>query len=234
MANTLNRNYCLLFAFICVCATAVFSQNNAQVNLLNAVSGRITDAETQKPVAGAKIDIVCQECGDMAKATKATVSSDKDGFYSVKKFACATSCKSFAVTAAAKNYVEDTQFSSKWGPENIVINFSLFSNAPKLSQPLLGRIKAKILKGEKVKTPVVNQKVHLKNEKNSILQTAVTDEFGDFSFNSTDGNAGYTMELAENPALKKEKVFLARLNGLVVAEFKMNPSGVFVFEFLPK
>jgi len=223
----------LIFLFVLTGGLA-FSQNNAPVNVVNAVHGQVTDAETQKPIAGATIEMVCQECGNAVKGVKASTVSDENGFYSIKKFVCAKECASFALTARAKTYLEDMQFSSKWTDPNIVLNFSLFSvvnKGPK--EPLVSRIKAKILKGDKIKTPVVNQKVNLKDTKDAVVQSTTTDEFGDFSFTLTDANAGATIELEKNPALKNEKVFLARQNGLVLGQFKMNSSGVFAYKLLP-
>jgi len=233
MKTRKHYGYYLIFLSV-IMGRQAFSQNNASVNMVSAVHGQVTDAETQKPIAGATIEMVCQECDNAVKGAKASTVSDENGFYSIKKFVCAKECVSFALTARAKTYLEDMQFSAKWTDPNIVLNFSLFSvlnKAPK--EPLLSRIKAKILKGDKIKTPVVNQKVNLKDTKDAILQSTTTDEFGDFSFTLADANAGTTIELEKNPALKNEKVFLARQNGLVLGQFKMNSSGVFAYKLLP-
>jgi len=232
-ANKKFYNYFFLF-FLVILTKISFSQNTAAVNIVNAIHGRVADAETQKPISGATVDLVCQDCGGAAKAIKASTITDENGFYGFKNFICPKACLSFALTAGKKNYLEDLQFSSKWTEENIVINFTLFSNPNKaVKQPLLSRIKAKILKGDKIKVPVAFQKVHLKDEKDVILQTTTTDEFGDFTFSDVDANGGHSIELSKNPALKNEKVFLAKQNGLVIGEFKMNSSGAFGFKLLP-
>ncbi|PCJ83360.1 MAG: hypothetical protein COA57_11400 [Flavobacteriales bacterium] len=92
---------------------------------------------------------------------------------------------------------------------------------------------AKLLKGKTVKKPLSNQKIHLKNQSNTTVQTQTTDEYGDFEFKNVDKSQQYTFELEQNPELKNEKVYLARQDGIVVGEFMAGTKGVFRFELLP-
>lgn len=210
------------------------AQTGKNIKVVKSIHGQVTDAETLKPVSGATIEMVCQECGNGQKGIKATAVSDDNGFYSIKQFVCGQECVSFAVSARATNYMEDLRFSSKWLDENLVLNFSLFSagiQTPK--NPLASRIRAKLLMGEKKKIPLANQQVNLLDSQEALLQSTVTDEFGDFSFSITDANAGNTIEIESNAALKDQKIYLARPNGLILGSFKAGTTGTFRYKILP-
>lgn len=93
----------------------------------------------------------------------------------------------------------------------------------------------KILKQERSSEfiPVKNQKIDLKSDSITVLQTATTDEYGDFHFDKIDNNKKHILELAPNAELKDEKIFLAKQNGIVVGSFLMNKQGTFHYELLP-
>lgn len=94
-------------------------------------------------------------------------------------------------------------------------------------------ITGKLLVGEKEKKPLMQQIVYLVNHKYDTLKSTITDAFGDFTFNKVDTTQNLSIHIGQN---EKEKsgplVFLAKITGEVIAEFKRSPKGVFEYKLL--
>lgn len=96
-------------------------------------------------------------------------------------------------------------------------------------------LKGKLLKQNKEYSliPISNQKVNLKSDSITLLKSVITDQYGDFTFDSIEDSKKHILELAPNPELKGEKILLAKQNGIVVGSFAMNKQGFFHYELLP-
>ena len=94
-------------------------------------------------------------------------------------------------------------------------------------------VKGKILTGAKTKTPLSNQKVKLVNEKHEEVQSATTDQYGDFEFVEVQSAQKYNLEIDKNDKVVDGLVFLAKQDGTIVRGF--NRSGeTYVFSLLPQ
>lgn len=93
---------------------------------------------------------------------------------------------------------------------------------------------AKILYGEKIKKPLVNQEIGLKDKEGKVLHETKTDEFGDFSFENVNKEIDLELFLKENKTLDpNEKVYLAKLDGRILTEMQKNDENEFVYKLLP-
>ncbi len=84
------------------------------------------------------------------------------------------------------------------------------------------------------KTPLSNSVINLVNEKGQIIQSAKTNEKGDFQFTNLPGDQIILFTLDEkDPNLKNySKLYITDANGNVIKEFGKN-NGKFVFTILP-
>lgn len=106
------------------------------------------------------------------------------------------------------------------------------NNPCKESGKKLVDIETKILAGDN-QAPLPNQKVLLKNLEGKEMQSAVTDEFGDFTFKNVNAHEKHIIELELNPKLTvEEKVFLATQTGMIVGEFSKEKTFIFKYDLL--
>lgn len=95
-------------------------------------------------------------------------------------------------------------------------------------------IETKILAGDN-QAPLPNQKVLLKNMEGKEMQSAMTDEFGDFTFKNVDAHEKHIIELELDPKLTvEEKIFLATQTGMIVGEFSKEKTFIFKYDLLQK
>jgi outer membrane protein OmpA-like peptidoglycan-associated protein len=92
----------------------------------------------------------------------------------------------------------------------------------------------KLLTGKDRNQPLVGQKVFLKNAKDTIVQITVTNSYGDFTFRNLKADESYRISvLAEdNPKLKGQQLYLAKVDGTIVKSFERNGNS-FVYSVLP-
>lgn len=94
-------------------------------------------------------------------------------------------------------------------------------------------IAGKLLVGEKEKKPLIQQVVYLVNQKLDTLKSTVTDAFGDFTFARVDTTQNLSIHLAQNEKIKNGPlVFLAKLTGEIISEFRRSPKGDFEYKLL--
>lgn len=75
----------------------------------------------------------------------------------------------------------------------------------------------KFLLGEKVKEPLSNQKVILKDSLGTEIQSAVTDKYGDFTFKNIDIDKSYKIEIQPNGnEIKDGQLFIAHQDGAII------------------
>ena len=93
---------------------------------------------------------------------------------------------------------------------------------------------AKLLYGNEVKMPLVDQIVLLKNSDGKVLKESKTDIYGDFSFENVNSEEPHNMVLAENENIPTgTSVFLAKQNGIIINAFIKDKNNRFSFELLP-
>jgi len=88
--------------------------------------------------------------------------------------------------------------------------------------------KGKILSGENKDKPVQHQKIVVLDNKNEVIDTATTDNYGDFALMKLNKNEPYQIILEENTAEFSE-LHLAKQNGIIVDEFKKT-NNTFIYE----
>ncbi len=94
-------------------------------------------------------------------------------------------------------------------------------------------IAGKLLVGEKDKKPLIQQIVYLMNHKSDTLKSTVTDAYGDFTFSKVDTTQNLTIHIAQTEKVKSGPlVFLAKLTGEIISEFKRSPKGDFEYKLL--
>lgn len=94
-------------------------------------------------------------------------------------------------------------------------------------------IAGKLLIGEKEKKPLIQQVVYLVNQKLDTLKSTITDAFGDFTFGKVDTTQNLTIHIAPSEKTKSGPlVFLAKLTGEIISEFKRSPKGDFEYKLL--
>ena len=94
-------------------------------------------------------------------------------------------------------------------------------------------IVGKLLVGEKDKKPLIQQIVYLMNHKSDTLKSTVTDAYGDFTFSKVDTTQNLTIHIAQTEKVKSGPlVFLAKLTGEIISEFKRSSKGDFEYKLL--
>lgn len=94
-------------------------------------------------------------------------------------------------------------------------------------------IAGKLLIGEKEKKPLIQQMVYLVNQKLDTLKSTTTDAFGDFTFSKVDTTQKLSIHIAPSEKVKSGPlVFLAKLTGEIISEFKRSPKGDFEYKLL--
>lgn len=98
----------------------------------------------------------------------------------------------------------------------------------------VSNVSGKILLTKSPKDPAGNMQVALLNEKNEVLQTTTTDEFGYFRFDHVPSNKNYFVKIdADDPSTLKDKYYLADNQNRIVKKTVVGHKGLFVFELLP-
>lgn len=92
----------------------------------------------------------------------------------------------------------------------------------------------KVLIGKKEQTPLVDQKVILKDDKNVDVQTTTTNQYGDFSFKNLNVKKSYKVVIPYNGFKLTEtgELIITRLDGTMMIEMIRN-GDVFSYELLP-
>ncbi len=94
-------------------------------------------------------------------------------------------------------------------------------------------IVGKLLVGEKEKKPLMQHIVYLINQKLDTVKSAITDAFGDFTFNKVDTTQNLTIRVAPTDKVKHGPlVFLAKLTGEIITEIKKTVKGEFEYKLL--
>jgi outer membrane protein OmpA-like peptidoglycan-associated protein len=92
----------------------------------------------------------------------------------------------------------------------------------------------KLLTGKDKNQPLINQKVLLKDNKDTIIQTTVTNSYGDFTFKNLTAKDSYKINvpLDEKSKIKDQQLYLAKVDGTIVKS--LDKSGnTFVYQVLP-
>lgn len=92
----------------------------------------------------------------------------------------------------------------------------------------------KLLTGKLQNTPVTNQKVVLQDKAETEIQTAITDNYGDFKFSNLNPDESYKINVnaADDTKIKDNILYAAKPDGTVIRTFNKTPKG-FVYELLP-
>lgn len=92
----------------------------------------------------------------------------------------------------------------------------------------------KLLTGKDRNQPVVGQKVMLRDYRDTVVQVTVTNSYGDFTFRNLKADENYKISVmaADNPKLKDQTLYLAKVDGTIVKSFEKQ-GNVFVYSVLP-
>lgn len=92
----------------------------------------------------------------------------------------------------------------------------------------------KLLTGKDRNQPVSGQKVQLRNGKDTVVQITVTNSYGDFTFRNLKADEAYKISVPadDNPALKNQQLYLAKVDGTIVKAFEKS-GNTFVYSVLP-
>lgn len=92
----------------------------------------------------------------------------------------------------------------------------------------------KLLTGKDRNQPVTGQKVMLKDYRDTVVQITVTNSYGDFTFRNLKADENYKISVmaADNPMLKDQTLYLAKVDGTIVKSFEKK-GNVFVYSVLP-
>jgi outer membrane protein OmpA-like peptidoglycan-associated protein len=92
----------------------------------------------------------------------------------------------------------------------------------------------KLLTGKDRNLPVVGEKVQLKDSRDSVVQITVTNSYGDFTFRNLKADEFYKLSVmaADNPKLKDQTLYLAKVDGTIVKSFEKK-GNLFVYSVLP-
>jgi outer membrane protein OmpA-like peptidoglycan-associated protein len=92
----------------------------------------------------------------------------------------------------------------------------------------------KLLTGKNHNTPVTNQKVILQDQAEAELQSAITDNYGDFKFTNLHPDQAYKINVssADDTKIKDNVLYAAKPDGTVIRTFNKTNKG-FVYELLP-
>ncbi len=95
-------------------------------------------------------------------------------------------------------------------------------------------VNGKILLSKDPKDVVANTQVALLNEKNEVLQTTTTDQFGYFRFDHVPSDKKYLVKIdSDDPSVLKEKYYMADNQNRIIRKTVVGQKGIFVFEMLP-
>lgn len=92
---------------------------------------------------------------------------------------------------------------------------------------------ARLLYGDLKKKPLMNQKVELLNSKGESVQSAITDQKGDFAFHRISNSERYEVYVGDVNISDDEKLFLARQNGSILTELQIVKGKNYKYSFLP-
>ena len=115
-------------------------------------------------------------------------------------------------------------------------NFEKKSNTPIITENnKTQNIEGSILYGNTVLKPLSNKKIIIKDENKTLVQFAITNEFGSFAFKNLPPDKYFLIELSpENAAIEPNtRVVLTNKNGEKITTTVTNASGQFSFELLP-
>jgi outer membrane protein OmpA-like peptidoglycan-associated protein len=92
----------------------------------------------------------------------------------------------------------------------------------------------KLLTGKNRNFPLVGEKVMLKDHRDSVVQITVTNSYGDFTFRNLKADESYRISVmaSDNPNLKDQTLFLAKVDGTIVKSFEKKGNS-FVYSVLP-
>lgn len=92
----------------------------------------------------------------------------------------------------------------------------------------------KLMTGKDKNVPVAGQKVVLLDENDVEIQTAITDNYGDFKFTELRSDKSYKINVlaADDTKIKDGMLFAARPDGTIIRSFNKTKKG-FVYELLP-
>jgi outer membrane protein OmpA-like peptidoglycan-associated protein len=92
----------------------------------------------------------------------------------------------------------------------------------------------KLLTGKGQKVPVVNTKVVLQDKTETDVQTATTDNYGDFKFTNLNADESYKINVsnADDTKIKDGILYAAKQDGTIIKTFNKTKNG-FVYELLP-
>lgn len=98
----------------------------------------------------------------------------------------------------------------------------------------VSNVSGKILLTKNPKDAAGNIQVVLLNEKQEVMQTTTTDDFGYFRFDHVPSNRNYMVKIdADDPNTLKEKYYLADNQNRIIKKTVVGQKGLFVFEMLP-
>ena len=92
----------------------------------------------------------------------------------------------------------------------------------------------KLLTGKDKNKPLVGQTVYLKDKRDTTVQVTVTNSYGDFTFRNLKADEYYRISVpaVDNPNLKDQVLFLAKVDGTIVKGFEKS-GNTFVYSVLP-
>jgi len=92
----------------------------------------------------------------------------------------------------------------------------------------------KLLTGKEKNKPLVGQTVYLKDKRDTTVQVTVTNSYGDFTFRNLKADEFYRISVpaVDNPGLKDQVLFLAKVDGTIVKGFEKSGNS-FVYSVLP-
>lgn len=92
----------------------------------------------------------------------------------------------------------------------------------------------KLMTGKDRNQPVANQKVVLQDQDNQEVQTAITDNYGDFKFTELNSDKSYTINVlvTDDTKIKDGQLYAAKPDGTIIRSFNKTKKG-FVYELLP-
>lgn len=92
----------------------------------------------------------------------------------------------------------------------------------------------KLMTGKGRNQPVANQKVVLQDQDNQEIQTAITDNYGDFKFTELNSDKSYTINVlvTDDTKIKDGQLYAAKPDGTIIRSFNKTKKG-FVYELLP-
>jgi outer membrane protein OmpA-like peptidoglycan-associated protein len=105
---------------------------------------------------------------------------------------------------------------------------------PKAKGSTLIDYSGKLLTGKKNLVPVTNQKVVLQDQSDADIQTAITDNYGDFKFTNLNPDLSYKINVSaeDDTKIKDNILYAAKPDGTVIRTFNRTNKG-FVYELLP-